>query len=193
MGPGSRIDGRSRPGEGGDGAALAFDSPIGRLRVTATDQHVVGVKLNSPPFEGGGGGAALRLCERAQDEILAYLDGELREFSVPFRLIGRSFLRRAMSALLDVAYSETITYGQLARRLNAPGSSRAIGAACGANPLPLVVPCHRVLAAEGLGGFGGGLEMKRWLLELEATGKPPKPRRGGPSFDTVAGEQARLF
>ncbi|MEM1179354.1 MAG: methylated-DNA--[protein]-cysteine S-methyltransferase [Acidobacteriota bacterium] len=174
-------------------SALAFDSPVGPLRVQATDSHVVQIKLNAPPLADGGDGASHRLCERAREEVMAFLDGELREFTVPFRLIGPKFLCKAMTALLDVGYGETITYGQLARRLDEPNASRAIGAACGANPLPLIVPCHRVVAAEGLGGFGGGLEMKRWLLELEALGEPPKAKRSGPTFDRVDGEQGSLF
>lgn len=174
-------------------AALSFDSPIGPLRVQATQDHVIQVKLHAPPLAGGGEGPAHRLCERAREQVLAFLDGELREFTVPFRLLGPAFLCRAMTALLDVRYGETITYGQLARRLDEPKASRAIGAACGANPLPLIVPCHRVVAADGLGGFGGGLEMKRWLLELEALGAPPRERRGGPVFESLEGEQSRLF
>ena len=77
------------------------------------------------------------------------------------------------SALLQIPYGETVSYGELAQRLGPPGCARAVGTANGRNPVPIIVPCHRVVAAHGgLGGYGGGLEMKRWLLAHEAAHAP---------------------
>jgi methylated-DNA-[protein]-cysteine S-methyltransferase len=102
-------------------------------------------------------------------ELEAYFRGELRQFqSKPF-LPGTSFQRDVWRALVDIPYGETRTYGELAALIKKPKAARAVGSACGKNPVPILVPCHRVVAGEGLGGFGGGLELKRWLLSLEAS------------------------
>lgn len=100
-------------------------------------------------------------------ELEAYFRGELRSFrSEPF-LSGTSFQRSVWQALTAIPYGETKTYGELAAMIHAPKAARAVGTACGKNPVPILLPCHRVVAGNGLGGFGGGLEMKDWLLTLE--------------------------
>lgn len=159
--------------------SLVFDSTVGRLRVTANRTHLIEVKLRAPAADTVvPDGDAGDLCRRARREIEAYLAGELQEFTVPWRLFDGGFKRRVLEAMAAVPYARTVTYGELARRSGeGVGASQAVGAICGSNPLPLVVPCHRVLAADGLGGFGGGLPMKRWLLRLETTGRPPRALR----------------
>ncbi len=103
------------------------------------------------------------------EQIGAYLDGHLRTFDLPLRMLGTDFQRRAWRALLQIPYGACWTYGQQARAMGAPRAVRAVGQANGANPLPLVVPCHRVVGAGGgLGGFAAGLDLKRALLDLEA-------------------------
>ena len=108
------------------------------------------------------------ILRQAGCELEAYVNGKLRAFSVPLDPQGTPFQKRVWKALGRVAYGRTITYGELARRIGKPGAARAVGNAAGRNPLPIVSPCHRLLAAgEGLGGFSGGLAWKRRLLDRE--------------------------
>ena len=101
-------------------------------------------------------------------ELTGYFAGKRRRFSTPLDLRGTDFQLRCWHALLDIPYGETITYAQLARRVGSPRGFRAVGMANHDNPVAIVVPCHRVLASDGtLGGYGGGLDIKRALLELE--------------------------
>jgi len=101
-------------------------------------------------------------------QLTAYFAGELREFDLPLRMEGTPFQLSVWRALRDIPYGETISYGELARRIGNPKGSRAVGLANGANPIPIVVPCHRVNGSNGkLTGFGGGLPTKERLLALE--------------------------
>lgn len=103
-----------------------------------------------------------------RDELTAYFEGTLREFSVPLDMRGTPFQLRVWSALQEVGYGELRTYGQVAAGMGAPQAVRAVGAANGANPVPIIVPCHRIIGSSGqLVGYGGGLDLKRRLLELE--------------------------
>ena len=119
------------------------------------------------------------LCDaRAFDEVRRQLDayflGRRRKFDVPMRGAGTAFQEEVWAALCEIPYGETWSYGQLAARIGRPAGSRAVGAANGQNPLSILVPCHRVIGADGkLTGYGGGLPAKQWLLELEQTGIPP--------------------
>ncbi len=97
-----------------------------------------------------------------------YFAGERLEFDLPLRPVGTAFQLAAWRALTTIPYGRTVSYGEQARRLGHAGRARAVGAANGSNPLPIVVPCHRVIGADGsLTGFGGGLEIKAWLLDHE--------------------------
>lgn len=100
-------------------------------------------------------------------ELNEYADGARRAFTLELDLRGTPFQRAVWDALVRLPYGATTTYGELARRLGRPRASRAVGAANGANPVPIVVPCHRVVGTAGMTGFGGGLELKRRLLALE--------------------------
>ena len=101
-------------------------------------------------------------------QLAAYFAGELREFDLPVKMEGTPFQLSVWRALRDIPYGETISYGELARRIGNPKGSRAVGLANGANPIPIVVPCHRVIGSNGkLTGFGGGLPTKERLLALE--------------------------
>lgn len=109
-----------------------------------------------------------RAFAAAREQLRAYLDGCLTTFDLPLAPRGTPFQLEVWRALTEIPAGETISYGELARRIGRPSASRAVGAANGANPLPVVVPCHRVIGANGtLTGFGGGLDTKRWLLALE--------------------------
>jgi methylated-DNA-[protein]-cysteine S-methyltransferase len=105
--------------------------------------------------------------ELARAEIGEYLAGGRREFDVPFHIRATPFQFKVLEAVSAIPYGSTATYGELAARVGVPGGARAVGAACAANPIPLIIPCHRVVAAAGLGGFRGGPELKRKLLEHE--------------------------
>jgi methylated-DNA-[protein]-cysteine S-methyltransferase len=103
----------------------------------------------------------------AESQIQTYLAGERELFEMDLDFRATPFQRQALLQVAQIPYGETRTYGEIARLAGSPGAARAVGHANASNPLPLVIPCHRVVASGGLGGYGGGLEMKRWLLDLE--------------------------
>ena len=100
-------------------------------------------------------------------QLEEYFAGERTDFDVPMELDGTDFQRAVWSELARIPYGETISYGELARRVGRPKGPRAVGQANGRNPIPIIVPCHRVLASNGIGGYGGGLPMKPALLAVE--------------------------
>ena len=103
-------------------------------------------------------------------QLQAYFAGELQSFDVPLEIVGTDFQKRVWNALRTIPYGQTRSYGEIASQIGAPRAVRAVGAANGRNPIPIIVPCHRVIGASGsLVGFGGGLGWKRLLLGLEAT------------------------
>jgi methylated-DNA-[protein]-cysteine S-methyltransferase len=152
-----------------------METPIGVLTVIASDKGIARILFEKEKA----GEAALRTevpVAEADDEVLAaavsqleeYFTGTRRQFDLPLDLDGTEFQRRAWLALADVPYGETTTYGQQAERIGRPGAFRAVGAANGQNPVPIVLPCHRIIGADGsLTGFGGGLDVKRKLLDHE--------------------------
>ncbi len=113
--------------------------------------------------------------DTAVRQLSEYFAGTRRVFELPLEPRGSSFQRRVWAQLERIPYGETTSYGALAQQLGAPRALRAVGAAHGANPLPIVIPCHRVIGANGsLTGFGGGLPIKRALLALEASARSPR-------------------
>ena len=141
---------------------LLVDSPIGPLGVSLDGETVVGVRFGASAGSSSG--------HPATDQLAAYFAGELTEFTVPVELRGGSDFERAVwGEIAKIPYGEMRTYGAIATALGDPGAARAVGTACNHNPVPVIVPCHRVVGAGGkLVGFGGGLPRKRQLLELEA-------------------------
>lgn len=115
-----------------------------------------------------------RPFEPVLEQLGEYFAGDRMRFDVRLAPRGTAFQQRVWEALLEIPYGETETYGELARRVGSPGAARAVGLANGSNPIALIVPCHRVIGANGtLTGYGGGMEHKRWLLDLEAgRGRP---------------------
>ena len=108
------------------------------------------------------------VLQQAADELGEYFAGTRVDFDVPLDPRGTAFQLAAWSALRAIPYGETVSYGEQAKRLGDPGKARAVGAANGRNPLPIIVPCHRVVGSNGhLTGFGGGIETKAWLLDHE--------------------------
>lgn len=127
---------------------------------------------------------------KARRELLQYLAGRRDAFTMTLRPLGSAFEQSVWQALVAVPYATTCSYATIAEAVDSPGSARAVGRANGNNPLPIVVPCHRVIGQSGdLVGFGGGLPLKRWLLQLEREKKPPswRPR------DHEAAQQLGLF
>jgi len=143
-------------------------SPMGELGVAVDADGVCAVAFGGPPPSRGG--AATGLLAVAVEQLSEYLDGERRDFALPLTVRGGTEFERAVwEQIAGIAYGETRTYGSIATALGDPSAARAVGIACNHNPLPIVVPCHRVVGAGGkLVGFGGGLHRKVFLLELEA-------------------------
>jgi methylated-DNA-[protein]-cysteine S-methyltransferase len=150
-------------------ATVCFASTLGVLEVEAGEAAVTRVRIGGRgrPREVGEG-PALALALRAAQEITTYLAGRLRQFTVPVALAGTPFQKAVWAELRKIPFGRRRTYGELAAALGRPRGARAIGAACGANPVPIIVPCHRVVSADGsLGGFGAGLPVKTKLLDIE--------------------------
>ena len=148
-----------------------FDSPVGPLLVAGDAERL---HLISFPSERrtarpqAGWRREDSLFAEAFRQLGAYFAGDLTRFDLPLRLAGTAFQNTVWTALRDIPFGETISYGELAARIGRPTASRAVGGANGANPLPIVVPCHRVIGSDSsLTGFGGGVEIKRFLLAHE--------------------------
>jgi methylated-DNA-[protein]-cysteine S-methyltransferase len=155
-------------------AALDYtivDSPVGPLLLAGTD-----TALHALHFADGRRPTTLdpewtedpRALRDVRGELDAYFAGRLQRFTVPLAPAGTPFQLKVWTALRDIPYGQTISYGELAQRIGDPNAVRAVGAANGANPIAIIVPCHRVIGADGsLVGFGGGLPVKKALLALE--------------------------
>jgi methylated-DNA-[protein]-cysteine S-methyltransferase len=147
-------------------------SPIGELTLVGDGESLTGLYMTEhrhrPPLPPG----ARRdpgAFEETRRQLREYFAGERTRFDLPLQMEGTDFQREVWSALLDIDYGRTKSYGDLAQRIGRPDAVRAVGLANGRNPISIVVPCHRVIGASGsLTGYGGGLERKRFLLELEA-------------------------
>jgi len=153
-----------------------LDSPIGQLLLLGDEEALHEIRFE--PEAGGHelppgatrGGAQL---VRAREQLEAWFRGEREDFDLPLAPEGTDFMKSVWNELRRIPRGETISYGELARRIGRPTAARAVGLANGKNPIPIVVPCHRVIGADGsLTGFAGGLERKRALLRLEAGASP---------------------
>jgi len=156
----------------------SFDTAFGRINTAANDEGLVLITLPgsdseyfdrqlkrdfaSHQIERGG-----PINQQAERELISYLEGNLREFKVRLCLSGTPFQREVLRQVARIPYGKTRTYGEIAASIGKPKAFRAVGSANGRNRLPLIIPCHRVVATSGLGGYGGGLDMKRKLLEME--------------------------
>lgn len=155
-----------------------IDSPVGELLLVASPAGVVRIAFECEDFGGvrrdvekrtgtkaGQGGLG-----QAEEQLAEYFAGQRREFDLPLDWrLSSGFRTQVQRALTGIAYGETQTYAQLAQRVGNPNAVRAVGSGCATNPLPIVVPCHRVLRSDGaLGGYRGGLVAKRVLLDLES-------------------------
>jgi methylated-DNA-[protein]-cysteine S-methyltransferase len=148
-----------------------LSSPMGRLLLTGNNRleslHFPFGKTRVEP--GSEWVEAPQRFEAASRQLDAYFKGKLKEFSLELEPKGTDFQKRVWKELVKIPYGRTITYGELARKIGNPNASRAVGAANGQNPISIIIPCHRVIGATGsLTGFGGGLDVKQYLLDLES-------------------------
>lgn len=171
-----------------------IDSPVGHLLLAASDDGLRAIVFHASRHEAArvrawreGGHPLLDETRRQLDE---YFEGRRTAFDLPLAPEGTPFQRRVWHTLATIPYGQTVSYAELAGRIGQPGASRAVGAANGRNPLPIVLPCHRVIGADGsLTGFGGGLPVKRFLLELE--GALPRHDLFGTAPGAASGRVAR--
>jgi methylated-DNA-[protein]-cysteine S-methyltransferase len=144
-----------------------IDSPVGPLVLTSDGTALTRVLFDAPVDPGWSTGPC-PVLDRAVAQLGEYFAGERTTFDLPLEPAGTPFQRTTWLALREIPYAETINYGQLALRVGNAKASRAVGLANGRNPISIVVPCHRVIGADGsLTGYGGGLDRKRTLLDLE--------------------------
>lgn len=146
-----------------------MDSPIGGLRLHSSAGLLTAIDFGA---EVRGGRAADPVLDRVERQLAEYFDGARTTFDLPLANDGTEFQKKVWGELMRIPFGETASYGDIARRLGyEPVISRAVGAANGANPIPIVVPCHRVIGADGsLTGYAGGIERKRTLLDHERPG-----------------------
>jgi methylated-DNA-[protein]-cysteine S-methyltransferase len=179
---------------------LVITSPIGPLTLVQAGGALCGLYMDAaahPPASAllgapaGGDGADGAVLAEAAGQLGRYFAGELTGFDLPLRLDGTGFQLRVWAALQGIGYGETISYRQLAERIGQPSAVRAVGLANGRNPVSIIVPCHRVIGADGsLTGYGGGLDRKLFLLDLERRvlpGAGPGPARRRSSASGLPG------
>jgi methylated-DNA-[protein]-cysteine S-methyltransferase len=163
--------------------SLVIDTPVGCLTLSAEAQSIVAVSWGSPS----------RSCEtpllvRAAAQLEAYFAGRRRDFDLPLKPLGSIFRQRVWMEMKAIPFGTTLSYGALAKRLGT--AARAVGGACGANPIPILIPCHRVLASNGrIGGYSGGsgVETKQFLLALEGVSLAREPPAHAPLVTSPAG------
>jgi methylated-DNA-[protein]-cysteine S-methyltransferase len=147
------------------------DSPIGPLTIAGDGQVVTALRMAEQAHEPSTSAEWVRddrVFGDVAEQLRAYFAGELTAFDVPLRLEGTAFQRSVWSALTEIPYGRTWSYGQVGAHIGKPSAMRAVGLANGRNPVAIIVPCHRVIGASGkLVGYGGGLDRKVFLLELE--------------------------
>ena len=149
-------------------------TPIGPVTVIADGDTIVGVYMEvyqhgEDPSNYGERVDSDPVLSEAARQLTEYFAGERTEFDLPLRPIGTDFQQRVWRALCDIPFGQTWSYGELAEHIGKPTASRAVGLANGRNPISIVIPCHRVIGANGsLTGYGGGIERKRWLLSHES-------------------------
>ncbi|WP_337173044.1 methylated-DNA--[protein]-cysteine S-methyltransferase [Paludisphaera sp.] len=156
-----------------DARRARFASPIGVLLLEAQGDRLRGLRMiddpSDPLLEGAESGAAGPFLDDVRARLDDYFAERPSRFDLPLLMEGTDFQRRVWGELLKIPHGETISYAELARRVGDPKATRAVGSANGRNPIAVIVPCHRVISADGrLGGFGGGLDRKLWLLRHEA-------------------------
>ena len=159
-----------------------FNSPIGKIYIAAVKEGVVKISFSTESLQelekycqrhlGSGVREGSEYNRDAKEQILKYLEGESQYLDFPVIHLNSPFRKKVLEAERNIPYGETRSYGEVAKMVNNPRASRAVGSANAENPLPLYFPCHRIISYNGgLGGYGGGLGVKKYLLDLEAKNK----------------------
>jgi len=168
-------------------ATICYKSPIGPLLIVAEDGHIIEISFmeadtrakyrrsapqanhaNSDKSAANQSSSDESVARACVAELEAYFAGKLKHFTVPIKLSGTEFRKRVWATLVNIPYGKTISYKELAQNIGQPSAIRAVGGANNHNPISIIVPCHRVIGADGsLVGYGGGLDNKTYLLELE--------------------------
>lgn len=158
-----------------------MDSPLGSILFLGSREGLVSLHLEKTrygPFQSPESEEDPTVFTEARDQLAAYFAGTLKVFDLKLAAEGTPFQNTVWRALMDIPFGETESYGALAKRIGSEGAARAVGLANGHNPIAIVVPCHRVIGANGsLTGYGGGIERKKWLLEHERAFSEPKRAR----------------
>jgi methylated-DNA-[protein]-cysteine S-methyltransferase len=153
---------------------VPMDTPVGLLVLEGNEDTLIGIRLPNDAKRGDDDRPGTTpVLQQTVSQLEEYFAGERTEFDIPMAFDGTEFQRQVWAELCRIPYGETISYGELANRVGRPKGPRAVGQANGKNPIPIIVPCHRVVASTGIGGYGGGLPMKRALLAVE--GIVPQP------------------
>ncbi|OBB18688.1 cysteine methyltransferase [Mycolicibacterium setense] len=153
-----------------------MESPVGLLTLAGRDGRLMHLRMVDQTYEPNRDGWENddSAFPEAVDQLSAYFAGDRTDFNLELDMVGTQFQRRVWAALQTIPYGQTCSYGEIARQIGSPGASRAVGLANGHNPIGIIVPCHRVIGANGsLTGYGGGLDRKRALLELERSRTMP--------------------
>ena len=144
-----------------------LDSPLGTLLISSTDETITAIDFDADDRTPNTDKDHPLLSEASQ-QLRQYFTGDLSKFDLPFVATGTDFEQTVWQKLMDIPYGQTLSYGQLAQKLGDPNKVRAVGRANGQNPISIIIPCHRVIGANGhLTGYGGGIERKKWLLQHE--------------------------
>ena len=149
---------------------LVIETPVGKLRLVASDKGLtaIDVKATYSRLATKPDGRAQKILAETRKQLTQYFAGDRKKFDVPFDLSGTPFQLKAWKTLTRIPYGKTISYGEQAKAMRKTKAFRAVGSANGKNPIPIIIPCHRVIASNGgLGGYSLGLKMKRQLMKLE--------------------------
>jgi len=145
-----------------------YSSPIGILEISGTAHNIYQIKFSSKTSSNDKSSKSPGLLAEAISQLDAYFRGNLKKFTLPLSPIGSIFQKRVWTALRMVPYGSTATYGEIAKRIDNPNASRAVGGANNRNPIPIIIPCHRIIGTTGnLVGYAGELWRKEWLLHHE--------------------------
>lgn len=155
-----------------------FDSPVGQLTIFSSGEYIVKISFEGEDFDEGFFGKYFSspsfinkddgVIKRAKEELYLYFKKSLKKFDLPLLLLGTEFQKKVWEELLKIPYGELRSYKDIAENIGIPEGARAVGQANNKNPIPIVVPCHRVIGKRGeLVGYGGGLNIKKYLIELE--------------------------
>ena len=146
----------------------SLNSPLGKLGLLADDTHLIELSLIGLKGLSLRGKSEKERFKVEIEELTQYLSKKRNSFTFKIQIGGTDFQKSVFNSMKTIKYGKVLTYKELAAKIGKPKAYRAVGSACGANRIPIVIPCHRVVSSTGLGGFGGGLERKKFLLNLES-------------------------